>query len=226
MFQNHRKDTYFYSFIILMEKKYKSYYERHLKQIPDVILLDKFRDIIQAKENIRNKILTLFTLHISWDDNAFIADIQKELDSLQEKIKKTDYFCIASKFDRMQSDYVLTKQELQRRRYELVQVITSMESEFWTEVVLHIHNTATGKEIEVAPWFVKDTYRPDTTRIKDINLSVRAVNGLKEYGITTLWQLLDRWQNHNIKNFKGIKWLWKLTYREVEDYLQGYEFIK
>jgi len=192
----------------------KSYYERRIKKIPDEILLEDFRETIKIKEQIKGDIAKLLVLHISWDDATFTAEIKKELSSLQEEINKQLYFY---SFDHAQLTYECMKHELQRRGYELIGALE------WTQMVIHMRD-ASGKEFEVAPWFAKDALGPDTL-LRKLDLSERSINGLKRYSITTLGQLLDWREYHNVKNFQDMEWLWKKSYSEVESYLEEYKFI-
>ncbi len=67
-------------------------------------------------------------------------------------------------------------------------------------------------------------YEP-TMLLRKLNISERAINWLKSYDITTLWELFDRWRNHHRKNFEGMKNLWKKTYIELREFLNVIKLI-
>jgi len=204
------------------KKEFDALMKRKLTSMSDEILLDNFRQCIDAKENTRQDILKLFTLSFSGDDNTFVSQIQEQLAELQ-KIVKNSSSC--SDFTMLQRKCDILEKELVWRRYELAKVLSFFTENIWrNEIHICIHNQKTWEDFVVSPLFLQNTFDA-TTPVRTLFFSERLINGLELHGITTLWKVLERRKHHNIKNFVGMKHLWKKSYLELKEFLCDKKFI-
>lgn len=201
-----------------MDTKYRKQYKNYLNKCSNDKLLQDFYLNIQSKEAIKTQILKLLTINISGDHSTFTQDIRDGIADITKKIHRKWDLNPLQQFDNTHEIYLLLKEELTARRPELVKVMTAGE-------------IGNKQEIKILDVVSKTAQRPETCTyestmlLRKLDISERAINWLKNYDITTLWELFDRRRNDHCKNFAGMRNLWKKTYSELRDFLNAIGLI-